>query len=67
MQYRRACVPGGTFFFTLATQERRPIFSSAEAVEVLRNAFRRVRASRPFKIDAMVVMPDHLHAATHIN
>ena len=61
MQYRRACVPGGTFFFTLVTQGRRPVFSNAEAVEVLRNAFRRVRASRPFKIDAMVVMPDHLH------
>lgn len=60
MQYRRACAPGGTFFFTLVTQGRRPVFSNAQAVEVLRNAFRRVRASRPFKIDAMVVIPDYL-------
>ena len=61
MQYRRAFTPGGTFFFTLVTQDRRPVFASAEAVETLRGAFRAVRASRPFSIDAMVVMPDHLH------
>jgi putative transposase len=30
-------------------------------VEVLRDAFRNVRKSRPFEIDAIVVMPDHLH------
>ena len=61
MQYRRAFTPGGTFFFTLVTEGRRPVFSSAESVEVLRDAFRTVRKSRPFEIDAMVVMPDHLH------
>jgi putative transposase len=61
MQYRRAFTPGGSFFFTLVTQGRRPVFSSAQAVETLRGAFRSVRASRPFEIAAMVVMPDHLH------
>ena len=61
MQYRRAFIPGGSFFFTLVTQRRKPIFATAEAVEVLRGAFRAVRKSRPFEIDAMVVMPDHLH------
>ena len=61
MQYRRAIVPGGTFSFTLVTDCRRPILASHEAVDVLRNAFRSVRQSRPFEIDAIVVMPDHLH------
>jgi putative transposase len=61
MQYRRAFIPGGSFFFTLVTQGRKSIFATAEAVEVLRDAFRSVRKSRPFKIDAIVVMPDHLH------
>ena len=61
MQYRRAIVPGGTFFFTLVTDRRRPILASDEAVDALRNAFRSVRQSRPFEIDAIVVMPDHLH------
>jgi putative transposase len=61
MQYRRAFIPGGSFFFTLVTEKRRPIMASAESVEVLRSAFRNVRQSRPFEVDAMVVMPDHLH------
>jgi putative transposase len=61
MQYRRAFIPGGTYFFTVVVEARRPIFTSAEVVEVLRGAFRSVCKSHPFQIDAMVVMPDHLH------
>ncbi len=61
MQYRRAIAPGGTLFFTVVTDRRRPILASAEAVDALREAFRSVRRSRPFEIDAIVVMPDHLH------
>jgi len=30
-------------------------------VKVLRMAFRVVRTARPFEVDAMVVLPDHLH------
>ncbi len=62
MRYRRAFTPGGVFFFTLVTERRRPILASADAVSVLRNAMRNVRAKRPFTIEAMVVLPDHLHA-----
>jgi putative transposase len=40
---------------------RRPLLASADAAEVLRMAFRAVRAKRPFEVDAMVVLPDHLH------
>jgi len=61
MQYRRAIVPGGTFFFTVVTVRRRPILASGEAVDVLRNAFRSARQLRPFEIDAVVVMSHHLH------
>ena len=61
MRYRRAYTPGATFFFTVVTHARRPVLESPEAVEILRSALREVRLSRPFEIDAMVVLPDHLH------
>ena len=59
--YRRVIVPGGVFFFTVVTHDRIPLFDCDERVEVLRGAFRKVKAARPFHIDAMVVLPDHLH------
>ena len=60
-QYIRARVPGATFFFTVNLADRA---SSAlvEDVEVLRAAVTEVRRARPFHIDAMVVLPDHVHA-----
>ena len=58
MRYLRAFIPGGAFFFTVVTERRRPLLAS---VEVLRMAMRAVRATRPFEVDAMVVLPDHLH------
>ncbi len=61
MRYRRAFVPGAVYFFTLVTDKRRPILASEAAVETLRAAFRVVKAKRPFEINAMVVLPDHLH------
>lgn len=61
MRYRRAFVPGGSFFFTVVTAGRRPLLSSSDSVNVLRNAFRVVRIKHPYELDAIVVMPDHLH------
>jgi len=61
MRYRRAFIPGGSFFFTVVTEQRRPLLAAADAVDVLRMAFRTVRSARPFELDAIVVMPDHLH------
>jgi putative transposase len=61
MQYRRAFVPGASYFFTVVTGQRRAVFSSAAAVDVLRNAFRTVLVKRPFELDAIVIMPDHMH------
>ena len=60
MKYRRAFIPGGSFFFTLVTEQRRPLLASAEAVDILRMAFRVVRSAHPFELDAMVVLPDPL-------
>ena len=59
--YRRVVVPGGCFFFTVVTYHRRPIFTIDLAVNRLRDGFRRVMMKWPFQVDAIVVLPDHLH------
>src|SRR5688572_26637964 len=61
MRYRRTQTPGGTYFFTVVTHERRPILCEPENVPLLRQAFRRVMRNHPYRIDAFVLLPDHLH------
>jgi putative transposase len=60
--FRRAIVPGGTFFFTVVTYQRAPILCEPRAIELLRCVLRTCVARWPFQIDAIVVLPDHLHA-----
>lgn len=59
--YRRALVPGGCWFFTINLLERRKTLL-ADHVGILRDAVQRTRMRYPFTIDAIVVLPDHLHA-----
>ena len=61
VRYRRNYIAGGTYFFTLALQD----WTSSALVEhagALRASFRGVRHEHPFAIDAIVILPDHLHA-----
>jgi putative transposase len=58
--YRRVKTPGGTFFFTVNLLERRKRLL-VEHIDILREAFRIAGRSRPFRIIAIVVLPDHLH------
>jgi putative transposase len=58
--YRRAWVPGGTYFFTVNLLERNR-WLLVEHVDRLRVAFAQTRATRPFEVVAAVVLPDHLH------
>ena len=59
--YRRALVPGGTYFFTVVTNDRRPLLTTPACLSSLRRAFREVRSVHAFSIDAIVLLPDHLH------
>jgi putative transposase len=59
--YRRIRVPGATWFFTVNCAERRGNRLLTDHIEGLRAAFRKVRATHPFEIQAMVVLPEHLH------
>ena len=58
--YRRNFVAGGTYFFTVNLADRRRSLLT-ENIECLRAAFRYTRHRYPFTIDAIVVLPDHLH------
>ena len=60
-RYRHNFTPGGTFYFTVSLADRQ---SSAliEHLSALRSAMRDARAKAPFKIEAIVTLPNHLHA-----
>jgi putative transposase len=60
-RYIRANIPGATYFFTVALEDRRARWL-VEHVDLLRDSVAQVKARHPFTIDAMVVLPDHLHA-----
>jgi putative transposase len=59
--YRRAFVPGGCWFFTVNLLERRKTLL-VDRVDTLRKAVDATRKDHPFTIDAVVVLPDHIHA-----
>jgi len=58
--YRRNRVPGATYFFTTNLWDRRSGLLVTQ-IEALREAVRGVRRQLPFRIDAWVVLPDHMH------
>jgi len=59
--YKRLHVPGGCYFFTVNLAERRHNDLLIRHVDKLRAAFRQVRGDHPFTIDAIVILPEHLH------
>ncbi|OYV15635.1 MAG: hypothetical protein CG439_2450 [Methylococcaceae bacterium NSP1-2] len=58
--YRRYRLDGGTYFFTVNLAERQRSLLT-ERIDSLRDAFRVVKNAHPFVIDAVVVLPEHLH------
>ena len=61
MQYRRVSHAGGTYFFTVNLNNRRDSLLTAH-IDLLRDCVANVKQNHPFHIDAMVVLPEHLHA-----
>lgn len=61
MRYRRAKTPGATYFFTVVTFRRRKILCETDNRDLLRAAFTKIKSLHPFTIDALVLLPDHLH------
>ena len=61
MRYRRVFTPGATYFFTLVTYQRAPIFSETPIVDLFRRTVFKVQVARPFTVEAEVFLPDHIH------
>ncbi|WP_133512670.1 REP-associated tyrosine transposase [Candidatus Thiosymbion oneisti] len=59
--YRRPKISGATWFFTVNLAERHDNRLLTENIDGLRQVLRKVKADHPFAIDAVVVLPDHLH------
>ena len=59
--YRRIYVKGGTYFFTLVTRQRKSIFDNSKSVSLLHAAFEETKNKKPFSLNAIVILPDHLH------
>ena len=52
---------GQVYFFTVVTHDRRAILTTNLGRRSLRAAIQTVRVEHPFRITAMVLLPDHLH------
>jgi putative transposase len=60
-EYRRNYIQGGTFFLTLVTYDRTPIFSNPVNIHKLRVATSTTRKEIPFEIVGAVILPEHIH------
>jgi putative transposase len=60
VRYRRNLVAGATYFFTITLADRRAS-TLVDYIDALRQAIQAIRDSHPFRLDAVVVLPDHLH------
>jgi putative transposase len=61
VKYRRTRIAGGTYFLTATLNNRRSTLLT-DHINVLKACLRETIRRRPFRIEAMVVLPDHWHA-----
>ncbi|MBF6650277.1 transposase [Methylobacter sp. BlB1] len=59
--YKRVRLTGAQYFFTVNLAERQGNDQLIRHVDHLRTAFRQTRDDHPFNIDAIVILPEHLH------
>ena len=59
--YRRNKTPGGLYFFTVTLKNRSSQLLT-EHINLLKNAMQKTKTELPFKTQAIVVLPDHIHA-----
>jgi len=59
--YRRNYVIGGTYFFTVTLRDRSATLL-CDHIDLLRQAYEKTVRQQPFTTDAIVILPEHLHA-----
>ena len=59
MKYRRIYLENHSYFITIVTHNRNPLL--IEHIALLRDSFRRCKQKYLYDIEAIVVLPDHLH------
>jgi len=57
--YRRRFQHGYTYFLTIITHKRNPVL--IENIELLRESFHQSKRKYRYDIDAIVILPDHIH------
>ena len=57
--YKRIFMDGYRYYITMVTHQRKPIL--IDNIDLLRDSFRRTRERYRYRIDAIIVLPDHLH------
>jgi putative transposase len=65
VQYRRNFIAGATYFFTVTIADRHSSILT-DQIDAVRAAFRVTCHERPFAIDAIVILPDHLHVVMNL-
>lgn len=60
-EHRRAKADGATYFFTVNCAERKGNRLVVDHIDTLRQVFRKVQGEHPFAIDAIAVLPEHVH------
>ena len=64
--YRRAWIPGGTYFFTVNLLERHNNDLLVRHIDHFKSVLRSVKNRHHFNIHAWVVLPDHMHCVIEL-
>lgn len=59
--YKRLYIANGCYFFTVVTYKRIPLLIKPQSITRLKEAFRYAIKKKPFRVEALVILPDHLH------
>jgi putative transposase len=60
-EYQRIFIDGGTYFFTVVTYERRPLFENQIARDLYFSSISHIQYKHPFEQIAYCILPDHIH------